>query len=212
MTAATLPATPLASRAWGTRVTLTIAGLAALIFIALVAAPYYAWNEARFGVYWPRRLPLILHISGGIVAILSGPVQLWLGLTDRRMDIHRRLGLIYLAGVSVGSLAGLYMAFTTTYGFLFGAGLAGLAVAWILTTGLAFTAIKRAQYDQHKDWMIRSYVVTFAFVFFRVMDPFLVSLRIGPSDAAVFSAWACWAVPLLLTEAVLQGRRIFGVA
>ena len=79
-------------------------------------------------------------------------------------------------------------------------------------TGLAFVAIKRQLYGQHKEWMIRSYVVTFAFVTFRALQGTLSAAHVGtlPEQLAV-SSWFCWAVPLLITEAILQGRKIVAV-
>jgi hypothetical protein len=60
--------------------------------------------------------------------------------------------------------------------------------------------------------MIRSYVVTFAFVTFRAVQPLVAKTGIGtPLEQIAFIAWACWAIPLLVTEAVLQGRKIFAV-
>jgi hypothetical protein len=62
----------------------------------------------------------LLHISTGIVALLTGPVQLWLGITDRHPAVHRRLGTIYLSAVGVSSIAAFYLAFHTDFGVVFG--------------------------------------------------------------------------------------------
>ena len=95
---------------------------------------------------------------------------------------------------------------------MFGAGLAGLGVAWLVTTGLAFVAIKKQLYDQHKEWMIRSYVVTFAFVTFRALQGTLSAANVGTlTEQLAVASWFCWAVPLLITEAILQGRKVFAV-
>ena len=146
----------------------------------------------------------------GIVALLSGPVQLWLGLTAQRVWLHRRLGLVYMASVAVSSVAAYYLAFNTDFGWVFGAGLAGLATAWIVTTGLALVAIRRHLYEQHKEWMIRSYVVTTAFVTFRLLFSGLEAAGIGTVvERLTAASWFCWAVPLVIAEAVLQGRKIF---
>jgi hypothetical protein len=59
--------------------------------------------------------------------------------------------------------------------------------------------------------MIRSYVVTTAFVTFRAAFAALQGSAIGENAAAALLAWACWAIPLLITEAVLQGRKIHAV-
>ena len=57
--------------------------------------------------------------------------------------------------------------------------------------------------------MIRSYVVTTAFVTFRLWFSLLGWLGVGTrAERGAIMAWSCWAVPLLITEAVLQGRKI----
>jgi len=153
-----------------------------------------------------------MHIVGGMIALLTGPVQLWLGLADRGMAWHRRMGIGYMTGVAVGSFGAFYLSTHTDFGWVFGAGLFGLAVAWVTTTTLAYLAIKRSLTDQHKEWMIRSYVVTFAFVTFRVIQPSLQAAQIGtPLEQLAMAAWACWAVPLLIAELVIQGRKVLAV-
>jgi len=196
----------------GTIVLLLIAALIAVTFFVAAAVPYLTLNETRFGPYWPLRGWLLLHIGGGAVALLTGPIQLWLGLSDRRMALHRVLGVAYIAGVTLGSIGAFYLASHTQGGWVFGAGLAGLGVAWLVTTGLAFVAIKKQLYDQHKEWMIRSYVVTFAFVTFRALQGTLSAANVGTlTEQLAVASWFCWAVPLLITEAILQGRKVFAV-
>ena len=75
---------------------------------------------------------------------------------------------------------------------------------------MALAAILKRKFEQHKQWMIRSYVVTFAFVSFRVVDDILHHYGYGDiPDHDAMLAWGCWAIPLLFTEAILQGRQIF---
>jgi hypothetical protein len=196
----------------GTTALLSLAALAAVVFVGAVAVPYFLSSSYGPPEYAPRRGWLLLHITGGIIALLTGPVQLWLGLADKGMAWHRRMGVGYITGVGIGSVGAFYLATHTDFGWLFGAGLFGLGVAWVTTTGLAFLAIKRSLIDQHKEWMIRSYVVTFAFVTFRIIQPVLQANHIGtPQEDLAAAAWACWAVPLLITELILQGRKVLAV-
>lgn len=193
-------------------VVLSLTALAAIAFVAGAAVPYFLSSSYGPPEYAPRRGWLLLHIVGGVIALLTGPVQLWLGLADRGMAWHRRMGIGYMTGVGIGSLAAFYLSTHTDFGWIFGAGLFGLAVAWVTTTTLAYLAIKRSLIDQHKEWMIRSYVVTFAFVTFRVIQPALYAAHIGtPLEQLAVTAWACWAVPLLITELVIQGRKVLAV-
>ncbi len=188
---------------------LLVVALIGLTFVVREALPYFRFTDVQFGRYLPHRAWLIVHIAAGIVALLSGPVQLWLGLTARSVQAHRRLGLVYIGSVAASALAGYYLAFNTTFGWVFGTGLAALATAWIVTTGLAFAAIRRHLYEQHKEWMIRSYVVTTAFVTFRLLFEVLGRIGIGTvGERLTAVAWLCWAVPLLVSEALLQGRKI----
>jgi len=193
-------------------VLLSLTALAAVVFVAGAAVPYFLSSSFGPPEYAPRRGWLLLHIVGGMIALLTGPVQLWLGLADRGMAWHRRMGIGYMTGVGVGSFGAFYLATHTDFGWVFGAGLLSLAVAWVTTTTLAYLAIKRSLAEQHKEWMIRSYVVTFAFVMFRVIQPSLQAAQIGtPLEQLAMAAWACWAVPLLIAELVIQGRKVLAV-
>ena len=195
----------------GTVVTLTIAALIALGFFVSVALPYLLLDPAVLARYEPRRAWLLVHVAAGGIALLTGPVQLWIGLSGGPPRVHRRLGLTYVAAIAIGSVAAFYLAATTTLGWGFGSGITGLGIAWVLTTSLAIAAIRRGFVHQHKEWMIRSYVVTFAFVTFRAMWASLQAAGVGTlAEQLAISSWFCWAAPLLAVEAVLQGRRIFG--
>ena len=188
---------------------LIVAMFAAIVFWVAAALPYLGLDPARFGGFWPRRYPLLVHIAGGTVALLSGPLQLWLGATRRRLTWHRKLGTFYVLGVSVGVLGAFYLALTAPGGWIYSSGLFGLGVAWSVTTAMAYVAIRRRALDQHREWMIRSYVVTLGFVLFRLLVVVLSALEIGTLDErAAFAAWFCWSVPLLVTEPLLQARKI----
>ena len=58
--------------------------------------------------------------------------------------------------------------------------------------------------------MVRSYVVTFAFVTFRIVADVLDARHVGTwKEQVAFTSWFCWAVPLLVTELILEGRKVF---
>ena len=161
--------------------------------------------------YWPRRAGLIPHLAGGAVAITAGLVQIWLGLTNRISQLHRVLGKVYAVGVLIGSLAGFYLALTIPGHLPYSAGLFMLCVAWVLTTGMALYAIRTRRIEQHREWMLRSFTVTFAFVTYRLVSSWLRHWIKVPDDPVAddidtFMAWACWAVPLLIAEPLIQIR------
>ena len=70
-------------------------------------------------------------------------MQLWLGLSDRGMAWHRRMGYGYITGVTLGSISAFYMATHTDFGWMFGAGLFALAIAWVTTRAGRFSQSAR---------------------------------------------------------------------
>jgi Predicted membrane protein (DUF2306) len=119
------------------------------------------------------------------------------------------MGRIFLCGVAAGWLGAIRLAIVSTSGWAFGFGLLGLAIAWLTTAGMAYLAIRRKLVTIHKEWMIRACVVTFAFVTFRLFNDDGPTSRLQPAgDRAITLAWACWAIPLLITEVILQLRRM----
>jgi uncharacterized membrane protein len=175
---------------------------------------YSIYDAASYGELWPRRGGLIPHMAGGLVAISCGLIQLWLGITHRTGSLHRILGRVYLGGVMVASAGAYYLALTieSRY-FAYASGLFMLATAWLLTTGMAYAAIRRRAIERHREWMIRSYTVAFAFVVFRLVDQLLIHWHVAPDDQIdAMMAWASWSVPLLLVEPLLQYRKSRGGA
>ena len=193
-----------------------VVALAALVagrFLVHYALPYYKFDPKFYDYFWPHRFRLLLHISGGIVALVCGTLQLWTGLRRKAMVFHRWTGRVYVGAVAVGASGAFLMTYYTTPR-AFGVALMGLATAWLLTTGIAWAAIVRGHVLLHKEWMVRSYLVTFAFVWFRLIQDDLPGLtaRLGSSgdDGSSSAAWLSWTVPLAVYEVVLQGRRLFG--
>ena len=195
---------PLRLLGWG-----VVLALAAW-FVVTNFARYVTLDPARFGPYWWARVAwLVPHMAGGLVALSLGPLQFWTAFRRRYARLHRWTGRAYAASIALGAAMAVVMISRTGFGWVYGAGLAGLATAWVGTTALAVVAIRRGNVQQHREWMTRSYVVTFAFVTFRLLADTLEAVGFGtfPERIAVAS-WSCWAVPLLVTELLLQGRKI----
>lgn len=200
-------------------VTLKVFGSAAILVVALVfvinyVVPLYLhYNEAAYNDgapnHWALRGWLLMHITGGTAALLTGPWQFWTGFRRRYARLHRWMGRVFLCGVAVGSVGAYRMAIGTTFGWAFGFALLGMATAWFTSAAMAFYAILKGRVQIHKEWMVRTYVVTFAFVTFRVLNDYYPGDRLQPgSDRAVTVGWASWVLPLLFAELILQLRRM----
>ena len=205
-----IPTVPSRAPRWLLALGLLILTGFACRFIASNVFRYAGYDAATYDLFWPRRFGLIPHMLGGTVAVLVGVMQLWLGATGRTGNIHRTLGKVYLIAVSIGSAGAFYLAFTIPVRYFpYAIGLGSLATAWVLTSGMAYIAIRRGAIAQHREWMIRSYAVTFAFVTFRIFDNLFISWKIAPeSEVDTAMAFACFAIPLLLIEPILQYRKL----
>ena len=85
--------------------------LLALRFIMRDVFRYLTFEETIFGRFWPRRMWLVAHSAGGMLALLSGPFQFWPGLRQRFLPVHRWTGRLYLTGTGLAAGSALYLAF-----------------------------------------------------------------------------------------------------
>ena len=184
----------------------------AAYFVVHNFARYVTLDATRWGPYWwPRVRWLVPHMAGGLLALVLGPLQFRTAFRRRHARLHRWSGRAYVASIALGAAMAAVLLSRTGFGWVYAAGLTGLATALVGTTALAVTAIRRGNVAQHREWMVRSYVVTFAFVSFRLVFDALGAAGVGtPPERLAFASWSCWAVPLLVTELVLQGRKVLG--
>jgi len=193
-----------------TRVILGATVLLTLWYLETSAMRFFNLSRDTYGIFWPRHEWLLAHVIAGTLAILIGPLQFWPGLKQKYPALHRGMGVLYVTSVAAGGLAAFYLAFHTDFSWIFSMGLSAMATAWIISTGMATVAIYRRMIPQHKEWMIRSYVVTFGFVLLRLTTGILDMSNVGSiSDRFVLASWISWSVPLLITETLLQGRKVF---
>jgi Predicted membrane protein (DUF2306) len=185
-----------------------IVSLAVAFVLKYVFHYYLNYNATEFDQYWPKRGWLLLHISGGMLALLTGPWQFWSGLRQRQMQVHQWTGRLFLLGVAMGVTGATYLAITTSAGWAFGVALLALAWAWASAAVMALYFILHRQVETHKEWMVRTYVITFAFVTFRILNDYGPTSHLQPvTDRIVTIGWFSWTVPLFVTEMILQFRR-----
>jgi len=185
---------------------ITLGVIALFVFItseAFLIADYPMYHGYRLQVIADRQL-LIPHTICGLLALLAGPMQFSSRLRQRHPQFHRVLGRIYLISVFIGAFTVIGLA----------AGRPGLpgtsmqAAAWIVCTTAAFVTARNRQIVQHRQWMIRSYAVTFTFVSSRVPNlwPRYWS-HLGDSLAAV-GVIAFTLASLLVVDLALNWREL----
>ncbi|MGA2652348.1 MAG: DUF2306 domain-containing protein [Terracidiphilus sp.] len=131
----------------------------------LLVTDYPMYHAYRLQVIADRGL-LIPHTLAGTFALLAGPLQFSSRFRSRHLQLHRILGRIYVISVFVGAATGVALA-SGRPGF---PGTCGQAAAWIVCTTAAFVTARNRHIIQHRQWMARSYAVTFTFVSSRVLN------------------------------------------
>ena len=178
----------------------------AVYFLAKHALPRLEMTEAAYGdYYWPRRFWLFAHTVAGLLATVLGPLQFIRTLRETRPALHRFSGRVYLTAVLVAASCALVLAETSQISTSYKWGLILGASIWLLTGTLAYSAVRRRRYAQHRAWMVRNYTVTFFFITFFVA--FDMAQLAGWSDVTVLAGplvFACLLVPLLVVEAALR--------
>jgi uncharacterized membrane protein len=120
-------------------------------------------------------IPLLIipHVMAGLTALLSGPLQFSGRLRRRNPIFHRILGRIYVVSVFVAAPLAIIMSSHRhdPHAIHFIAANIVQAGTWIITTTVAFLTARNGHFQQHREWMVRSYAVTFTFVGTRVLQP-----------------------------------------
>lgn len=180
-------------------------------FIIKDALPYFGFEQKTFGHYWDYKWILVGHISGGLLALVLGPFQFWKTFRNKYLTVHRWLGRTYLAAILIGTISATSLAWTSAIevNSAWALALQMLAFAWISTALMAYLSVMRKRIQQHKEWMIRSYVVTFAFVTFRWLNEITILKNLMPEfeERGPTVIWFCWTIPLHISEIVLSWKK-----
>ncbi len=194
-------------------ISLVAIGFIALYFVIDRALPYLTnFNFEHYSnYYWPNRWWLVGHLLGGMIALLIGPFQFSKTFRNKYLKTHRNLGKIYIVAIIVGSLCAIYMSFTVALqvNIAWSISLFFLALPWLISVLMAYRMVRLKRIPQHKEWMIRSYVVTFAFILFRFLDEtnLAQTLMTDFGERGPTCIWISWTVPLFFTEVILQWNK-----
>jgi uncharacterized membrane protein len=198
-------------------------GKIAWIVLIVLFAPvvlYYLWTrgvvyfkfskEVYTEYFWYRAPWLLVHVICGVTATLIGPFQFIPAIRTNNPVLHRTLGKIYIGCVVLSTFVSFYLVSTAGLGLVYDVGLAMLGIVWLSTTLMAWLSIIRGNKEMHREWMIKSYVLTLSFVMFRFVEDLLARAGVGDfAGRKILMAWGCWAVPFFFTELVLQIRKLY---
>lgn len=195
---------PVAWRALVALLTVEIAIVSALRYFAGLEPPPPPIAANAFA-----RPFLVLHVAGGVAALLAGPLQFVRRIRARRPAFHRAAGRIYCLGCAIGAPAGLVLALGTTSGPVAGAGFGVQALLWALFTWLGYRAAVERRFADHREWMLRSFALTAAAITLRLMLPAALFAGLDFAPAYRVIAWLAWTVNLAAVEYHIRRSRRF---
>lgn len=148
------------------------------------------------------------HMVGGTGMLFLGGFNLYLAACNDRYALHRRVGQAYLAFGSFGAIVAIIVTSSTAHKSAGGpiltnvtVSLLTLAAAWLCFAALGWRAARNRRFQSHAQWMIRSYVLVWSFVFCRIASRVSNIDDLGNGEAFI---WLSWVGPLVVAEMVLQ--------
>lgn len=163
---------------------------------------------SKLSTFW--YIMLFTHIAGSVVALAIGPFTLSTKFREKNIIRHKRLGKLYMLGVLFGGASGLYLAFYASGGLAGKLGFGLLAIFWLVSAYQALARIKVNRVNDHQQWMIRNYSLTFAAVTLRIWLPlFMLLLGLEPFELSyAVIAWLAWVPNIIIAEIFIQRKII----
>lgn len=184
--------------------------LALLLFVTasryLSMDPDVYFSEQR-EVYVANPIPLLMHIAGSMLATILGPFQfLRKTRTGRYLKIHRWLGRVYLLGVLFGGVGGAYMGTIAYGGPIARLGLMTVAALWLVSGFMAYINSRNKKIEQHRQWMVINYAITFAGVTLRLWQVIFGIIGLDFLTGYIIVTWLSW-IPNLLVALWINSRK-----
>lgn len=185
--------------------------LATAIVSSSIAWWMIAWPVASLSNIASHRGHFALtfaHMLGGSGMLFFGGTNLYLAARKDHYGLHRWVGRSYLAFGAFGALVAIIVTLTHAHKPAGGPVLTNatvsllmLASAWLAFAALGWRAARNRRFQSHGQWMIRSYVLVWSFVFCRIASRVSNIDDLGNGEAFI---WLSWVAPLILCEILLQ--------
>jgi len=144
-----------------------VMGLMTLSVLFLSELPLLKPGTASRAHILDIRWLLLPHVMGASLALTTGAVQFSSRIRARAPWFHRITGRLYVGAICVAGPAAIVLSHGTIY---FTATLVQ-AGAWIVTALAALFTARNRHFAQHRQWVVRSYAVTFGFIVLHVLNP-----------------------------------------
>jgi uncharacterized membrane protein len=154
------------------------------------------------------RIAFFSHVYSSILVLILGFSQFSKFLRNKLPKIHKMLGKLYIGLVLfVASPSGLVMAVYANGGISSKISFSVQAILWFTFTYIAFTFAKKLEWKKHRNFMMRSYALTFSAISLRLFKWIIVgSFQLPPMETYKIVSWLGWIVNLALVEIYIISR------
>lgn len=149
------------------------------------------------------------HVLIAGVILVAGIFQLHPVSRRRLPTTHKWLGYFYVMGILFFAAPGaLVMSFFIDRGAAVLSSFLLQTFAWFYCTAMAFDRIRKRDIAAHRDWMWRSYALTFAAITLRLYV-FVTSWTIDHTQPESYAtiAWLSWIPNLIVAEFYVRAKR-----
>jgi len=141
--------------------------------------------------YW--KAAFFIHVLSSIFLLIAGFTQFYDPLR-KFSTIHRMVGKLYVVIIIfISGPASFVMALYANGGMLSQIAFALLSILWIFCTVMAWIEIRKGNYIDHGNFMLRSYALTLSALTLRAWKFVIVLIfHPHPMDGYMIVAWLGW--------------------
>jgi len=152
-----------------------------------------------------------IHVFSAVVALLAGFTQFSTQLLREHPKLHRVIGKIYVANILVINFpVGLIMGIYANGGLPGKTAFLLLDVLWFYFSLKAYTSARNRRFVDHKNYMIRSYALTFSAFTLRMWKSILSNtIDIDLAELYVIDAWLGFLPNLVIAEIIIRWNKLF---
>ncbi|MEN4759653.1 MULTISPECIES: DUF2306 domain-containing protein [unclassified Chryseobacterium] len=147
------------------------------------------------------------HVYTSIFVLLSGFLAI-LRKDFRLKNFHKNIGKIYIFLILLlAAPSGIYMGIFANGGIFAKISFVTLGFLWWFSTFKAYQLARQKNFEEHKQWMWRSFALTLSAVTLRMWKVIIVYLfHPNPMDVYQIIAWLGWIPNLLLIECLIAKK------
>jgi hypothetical protein len=161
-------------------------------------------EAVRYSVYLPA---FYIHIVTGSIVLIIGVFQLSQWIRSRYTAWHRPAGRVYIFVILfLTAPSGFVMALYANGGLPASIAFALLALLWWFFTWKGFQNARHKHWAVHREFMMRSYALTFAAVTLRLYSFFFALAGYQGESIYILVAWLSWVPSLIVMEIYLRQK------